>query len=206
MKRSLLVDAARELNDKLGLDPEIDIKLATGKLREKVEHSITLIEEDDSFSDETTETLKTLGWDPDAEDEAGGEDEDDIEEEDDDDDAEDSAEEEEEEESSEPEPPAVASTSTKKSGGKKKTGGGAAVPSHKGSVAEVVDKLMLKAGTSGKPIKWDKLLEKSIAAADERGQKQLRTLGQLKQHARHRDKGSKYKVTMDDNGVSMVEA
>lgn len=66
------------------------------------------------------------------------------------------------------------------------------------TVSDFVDGLMMKG------ITWEELVKKSKAEAEKRGQKQFRSIGQLKAHARARAKSAKWTVTMDDKKVKMT--
>lgn len=60
MKRSALVDAATELNEHLGLDPEINVKAPVPEIKAKVLEACELISDDDEFSDETQAVIDEL--------------------------------------------------------------------------------------------------------------------------------------------------
>ena len=55
-----LQTAAKELNTALGLDPKINLKAKAKELETKIKEASELIEDDDEFSDVTTEVLAIL--------------------------------------------------------------------------------------------------------------------------------------------------
>ena len=69
MEREQIVDAATELNEVLGLDPEIDVKLSTADLKGKIVEASELIGPGDDISKETQEVLNALKPEPEAEEE-----------------------------------------------------------------------------------------------------------------------------------------
>lgn len=60
IKRSELVNAAKELNELLGLEPPIDVKAKPDVLKEKLTEAAGMLEEGDEISSETEGILKTL--------------------------------------------------------------------------------------------------------------------------------------------------
>ena len=61
MNRGQLVDAAVELNQVLGLEPKIDVKLANKPLRQKLGEAAQLLAEEDEVSDATLDVVTSLG-------------------------------------------------------------------------------------------------------------------------------------------------
>jgi len=182
MNRAQLVDAARELNEVLGLEPEIDVKVGTGDLREKIKEAIELITPHDRFSEETFSVLKELGYDPQSEEAA--------------------------EEEREPEEERELDVRhevvvdrfdkvpVKTLPDKRKTKKWSR--RYKGSLTEYVDNLML-AGIS-----WQELKEKTVEEGIRRGTTSMHTIGQLRQHAKSRAKSGKYRVEMDNERVKLI--
>lgn len=71
-KKKAVIKAAKELNDKLGLDPQIDVNAGPDELMKQVAEAGELIESDDNISDVTQETVTELldhGWQKEAEEE-----------------------------------------------------------------------------------------------------------------------------------------
>ena len=137
MEKKALVKAAKELNEVLGLEPELDVKLDLEKLKEEVKAAGELVEPEDELSEETTKIIEELreekaAAEPEEEDEGepeedtddddgsedDGSEEEEVEAEDseDDEEAEDS---EDDEEAEEVEKPAKKDKKTKKDVGKK---------------------------------------------------------------------------------------
>lgn len=61
-RRAKLVAAVEELNDQLGLDPAIDTSASIDELVSKIKETISVLNDDDQFSEKTTEVLESLGW------------------------------------------------------------------------------------------------------------------------------------------------
>ena len=60
MKKKELQEAAKELNEVLALEPEIDVEGDTVVLKEDIKNVIPLIEEDDELTIPTTDIIKEL--------------------------------------------------------------------------------------------------------------------------------------------------
>ena len=118
MEKKALVKAAKELNEVLGLEPELDVKLDLEKLKEEVKAAGELVEPEDELSEETQKVLAEITAElkgvpeEDTDDDDGSEDdgsEEEVEAEDSEDD----------EEAEEVEKPAKKDKKTKKDVGKK---------------------------------------------------------------------------------------
>ena len=60
MKKDTLVKAAQELNEKLGLDPAIDIKVKGSKLKQLILEAGEMIEKGDAITKTTLKTIESL--------------------------------------------------------------------------------------------------------------------------------------------------
>jgi len=62
MNKKVLVAAAENLNEILGLDPAIDVKASDKKLEAKVKEGILWLQVSDDPSEETIEAIKAIDW------------------------------------------------------------------------------------------------------------------------------------------------
>lgn len=184
LKRNQLVDAAKDLNETIGLDPEIDISTKTkvGKIKEQILEASELIEPSDEISDKTKETLKQLGGKLPSKDQDG---EAKQEKEKGEETKETTAAEVEKEEDGtynkeeEKQPTEKKKPASNTSGAEKPKG---SFPKREGSMSEFVDKLMEKEE------KLDAIIETATAEAKSRDLKTMHTPGAIKGHIRYRKK------------------
>ena len=219
MTKKDLVTAANELNEVLGLSPQIDTTGNAKEIKSLVQEAADFVEPEDKISDATKAVIKALKEDPapkkkpapkpDPEEEEEEEDEvDEEEEEDDEDDEEDDDEDEDEEE--EPEPPkkkgkAKTSTAKKETKTPKETKKTTTIKEKsetpaKPYMAHIMDAILSKGGSIENIAK--KVQKEAVKF--EYDPKPF-TAGRIRSHAKYRIKKGTLDIELTDDKVTVVE-
>ncbi len=195
MERKDLVKAAEELNEVLGLDPEIEVDNDIEALKTLISEAAELIEPEDEISKRTTKVIKQLEGQeevPVTEDKGGKM---------------------MAQQKQEPEPPKKAGKESKKESTAKKASGGVISGKLEGrqkqkTLTEAIDKIIAKGGT------WDEVMgevEKEVEKFEKDPKKYNK--GTIREHIRSRlsrgwlnaDFEGKITITVTEEGIEVEE-